>query len=46
MDLVEPMSDAMHQRQLDPAGPHGNRLTQNVNAAYDNYDVVWVRTQP
>jgi len=30
----------MSQRRLDYAGTHGNRLTQNVNAAYNDYDVA------
>jgi len=46
MDLVKPASDAICQRQLDPASPYGNRLTQNTNVAYKNHKVVWVYTQP
>ena len=46
MDLAEPESDAMSRRQLDYAGIHGNRLTRNVNAAYNDYDAVRVHTQP
>ena len=45
-DLAEPESDAMSQRRLNYAGIHGNRLTQNANAAYDDYDMAQVRTQP
>ena len=43
-DLAKPASDVMRRRQSDPAGPRSNRLTQNANVAYDDYDVVRVRT--
>ena len=47
MDLAEPESDVKSRRRSDYAGAHGNRLPlQNANAAYDNYDPAWVRTQP
>ena len=46
IDLAKPESDAMSRKQSDYAGTHGNRLTQNANAVYNDYDAVWVCTQP
>jgi len=36
----------MSWRWSDDAGVHGNRLTRNINVAYDDYDAAQVRTQP
>ena len=36
----------MSQRQLDYASTYSNRLTQNANAAYNDYDAARVYTQP
>ena len=43
-DLAKPESDAMSRRRSDYASTHGNRLTQNVNVAYNDYNVARVRT--
>jgi len=43
-DLAKPESDTMSQRQSNHIGTYGNRLTQNTNAAYNNYDAAQVRT--
>jgi len=46
-DLAESESDAKSRRRLDYAGVHGNRLPPwNANVAYNDYDAVWVHTQP
>jgi len=41
MSLVKPTSSVVAQRHPDPTGLRSNRLTQNTNAAYDDYDVGW-----
>ena len=46
MDLAKPESDATSRRRSDHTGTYGNRLTQNTDAAYDDYDAAQVRTQP
>jgi len=45
-DLAGPESDVISRRRSDYASTHSNRLPQNANVAYDDYDVAWVCTKP